>query len=136
MLHGNQVAACTIREANDISSITLINLLQGIQNLFYKCEQHNKATAWWSDIIRPEHKVKVKIKGDLTSAVVEKFHYIAKLSSNSMYFYATAKVDVTLPGSTETRECQFCELILCAVISFISYYTYVLVCCIYTTTTN
>ena len=34
----------------------------------------------WSDIIRPAHEVKVKIKGNFT--VVEKSHYIAKLSSN------------------------------------------------------
>ena len=54
--------------------------------------------------------MKVKIKGNLTSVVMEKAHYIAKLSSNSMYFYTTTDIVVTLPGSTETRECQFREL--------------------------
>ena len=33
----------------------------------------------WSDIIRPGHKVKVKMKDNLTSAVVEKSHFIGKL---------------------------------------------------------
>ena len=80
---------------------------------FVRCEQHDTALKakecmqqQWSDIIRPRRKVKVKIKGKLTSAVVEKSHYIAKLFSNCMYFHATAKVGVTLPGSTETRKCQ------------------------------
>ena len=56
----------------------------------------------WSDIVRP----KSKDEDEITSAVVEKSHYIAKLSSNCMHFYATAKAHVTLPGFRETRECQ------------------------------
>ena len=38
----------------------------------------------------------------LASVVVEKSHYIAKLSCNSVYSFATAKVDISLPGSTVT----------------------------------
>ena len=66
----------------------------------------------WSHIIIPGLRVKVKIKGVLTNALVEKSHYIAKLSSNSMYFYAAAKVDISFPGSTVTSEFQFRDLIL------------------------
>ena len=36
----------------------------------------------WSHVIVPGYKVKVKIRRVLTSAVVEKSQYIAKLSSN------------------------------------------------------
>ena len=56
---------------------------------FVRCEQHETALKvkgcmqqQWSDITRPAHEVKVKIMGNLTSTVVLKSHYIAKLSSN------------------------------------------------------
>ena len=57
-------------------------------------------------------KVKVKIKDELVSAVVEKCHFISKLSFDSLYFYATAKVDLRLTESDQLyRECQVRELI-------------------------
>ena len=69
----------------------------------------------------------MKIKGNLTSAcaVVENSHYIANLSSNCIYY-----IKLTLlfknPGSVCISPFKL------AIISFfISYYTYVLVCCIY-----
>ena len=86
---------------------------------FVRCEQYETAMKvkecmqqQWFHIIVPGHKVKVKIKRVLTSAVVEKSHYIAKLCSNSKYSYATAKADISFPGSTVTNEYQFKDLIL------------------------
>ena len=81
---------------------------------FVRCEQYVTAMKvkecmqqQWSHIIVPGQKVKVKIEGVLTSGVVKKSHYIAKLSSNSTYFYAAAKVDISFPGSTVNSEFQF-----------------------------
>ena len=51
--------------------------------------------------------------------MLRSWHYIVQLSSNFMYLYATAKADVTRPGSTETRVVNYSYII--------SYYTYVLV---------
>ena len=59
----------------------------------------------------PGQKVKVKIKDQLVSAVVEKCHFISKLSFDCLYYFATAKADLRLTESGQLyRECQFREL--------------------------
>ncbi len=65
----------------------------------------------WSPLVKPGQKVKVKIKDELMSVVVEQVFFIS-LSFDCRYFYATAKVNVSLPGSNLHTECQFRDLIL------------------------
>ena len=76
---------------------------------YVRCEEFETATVvrgcmeqQWSNTVRSGQKVKVKFKGDLIDGVVQKTHYIAKLSSSYLYFYATAKADVSIVSSSET----------------------------------
>ena len=87
---------------------------------FVRCEEANVADTvkglmqqQWTSLVMPGQKVKVKIKDKLVSAVIENCHFISKLSFDSLYFYATAKVDLRLSESDQLyRECQVRELIL------------------------
>ena len=54
----------------------------------------------WSNIVKPGRKVKVKFVSKLKDAVIEMSHYIAKLASKSMYFFATAKVIVKITDTS------------------------------------
>ncbi len=76
-------------------------------NIVKKCMEDQ-----WSPLVKPGQKVKVKIKDELTSVVVEQVFFISKLSFDCRYFYATAQVNVSLPGSSLHTECQFRDLIL------------------------
>ena len=62
-------------------------------------------------LVKPGRAVKVKVKEELVSAVVENF--ISKLSFDCLYFYPTAKADVRLTGSNSSREYQLRDLIFC-----------------------
>ena len=64
-------------------SLTLFTFLDAIQRQ-------------WASLVMPGQKVKVRMKDKLVSAVVEKCHYISKLSFDCLYYYATAKVEVRL----------------------------------------
>ena len=87
---------------------------------FVRCEEADVADTvkglmqqQWTSLVMPGQKVKVKIKDKLVSAVIENCHFISKLSFDSLYFYATAKVDLRLSESDQLyRECQVRELIL------------------------
>ena len=46
--------------------------------------------------MKPGRAVKVKVKEELVSAVVENVYFISKLSFDCLYFYATAKAEVRL----------------------------------------
>ncbi len=74
----------------------------------------------WSALVTPRGwKVKVKVKEEEVSAIVEKsFFIICKLSFDCRYFNATAKAVVRLSDSSSPRECQFRDLILCSVPPF------------------
>ncbi len=61
----------------------------------------------WSTLAKPGQKVEVKVKEELTSAVVEQAFFISKLSSDCRYFYATVKTNARLSGSTLPTEYQF-----------------------------
>ena len=52
----------------------------------------------WASLVMPGWKVKVKIKDQFVSAVVEKCHFISKLSINCLYCFATAN-DLQLTDS-------------------------------------
>ena len=86
---------------------------------FVKCDDADTANRvrdcmqiQWSNLVKPGQKVKVKLKDELVAAVVENSHFISKLSFDCLYFYATTKVDIKLPGSSSVREFQFRDLIL------------------------
>ena len=66
----------------------------------------------WVSLVYPGQKVEVRMKDQLLSAVVEKCYYISKLSFHYLYYYATAKADVSLLDTSLLREFQFRELIL------------------------
>ena len=53
----------------------------------------------WSTLVKPGRAVKVKVKEELVSAVVENVYFISKLSFDCLYFYNTAKADVRLTGN-------------------------------------
>ena len=78
----------------------------------------------WCDLVYPGRKVKVRVKDELVDGEVETCHYIAKLSFDCLYFYATAKVDVRILylGITKTfnLETCFCRL-FCSLSSSLSY---------------
>ena len=57
--------------------------------------------------------MKVKIKDELTDAIIEKPYFISKLSFDGCYFYATAKAEVKLADTSSIRELQFRELKFC-----------------------
>ncbi len=86
---------------------------------FVKCEDVDTANIvkkymedQWSTLAKPGQKVKVKVKEELTSALVEQTFFISKLSLDCRYFYATAKANVRLPGGSLPTEYQFRDLIL------------------------
>ena len=65
----------------------------------------------WSTLVKPGRAVKVKVKEELVSAVIENVYFISKLSFDCLYFYATAKADVRMTGSNSSREYQLRDLI-------------------------
>ena len=77
---------------------------------FVRCEDVHSANTvkcmeqQWSSLVQPGRKVKVKVKEEVVSAVVEKLHFISKLSFDCRYFYATAKADIILSGCCSPRE--------------------------------
>ena len=86
---------------------------------FVRCEDVHSANTvkkcmeqQWSTLVQPGRKVKVKVKEEVVSAVVEKLHFISKLSFDCRYFYATAKADIILSGCCSPREYQLREFIL------------------------
>ena len=104
-----------------LSEITLSEAIPNVTKYnadYFRCEDGESANIvrssmerQWSDVIMIGQKVKVKMKNEFVSAVVEKTIFVSKLASNSAYFYATAKVIVRLPDGS-TREFQFRELFL------------------------
>ena len=44
-----------------------------------------------SKLPKPGHKAKVKMKGELSDGIIDKSHFISKLSFESRYFYAATK---------------------------------------------
>lgn len=85
---------------------------------YVRCEELDTATAvrdcmeqQWSHLFCHGRKVKVKLNDELIDGVIVQTHYIAKLSSNCLYYYATAKAEVSTSGSS-TREVQFRDLSL------------------------
>ena len=86
---------------------------------FVKCDDSDTANRvrdcmqiQWSNLVNPGQKIKVKLKNEVVAAVVESSHFISKLSFDCLYFYATAKVDIRLPGSSSVKEFQFRDVIL------------------------
>ena len=59
----------------------------------------------WSEFVRPRCRVKVMDK--FADAVVERAHFISKLSFDCCYFFITAKAEVKVSGSDSTRMYQF-----------------------------
>ena len=85
---------------------------------FVRCEDVDTANAvkkcmeqQWSTLVKPGRAVKVKVKEELVSAVIENVYFISKLSFDCLYFYATAKADVRMTGSNSSREYQLRDLI-------------------------
>ena len=62
----------------------------------------------WSE--KPGCRVKVTIMDKFVDAVVERTHFISKLSFDCCYFFATAKAEVKVSGSDSTRMFQFRDL--------------------------
>ena len=104
-----------------LSEITLPEAIRNVTKYhadYFRCDDGESANIvsssmerQWSDVIMIGQKVKVKMKNEFVSAVVEKTIFVSKLASNSAYFYATAKVIVRLPDGS-TPEFQFRELLL------------------------
>ena len=85
---------------------------------FVRCEEYDTAAIirdcmqqQWSDIINPGLKVKVKVKDDHFSGVVKDVYFVAKLASNNLYFFATARAVISI-SDDENREFQLRDLIL------------------------
>ena len=64
----------------------------------------------WSELVKPGSRVKVTIMDKFVDAVVERTHFISKLSFDCCYFFATAKTEVKVSGSDSTRMYQFRDL--------------------------
>ena len=64
----------------------------------------------WSELVKPGCRVKVTIMDKFVDAVVERTHFISKLSFDCCYFFATAKAEVKVSGSDSTRMFQFRDL--------------------------
>ena len=86
---------------------------------FVRCEDVSTADAvkdamklQWRDFIFRGQKVKLKVKKEIISAEVEKCHFVSKLSFDCLYYYATAKADVRVPGFGLAKEYQFRDLLL------------------------
>ena len=80
--------------------------------VYYSMIDTDKYNCVQSMLVHPGRKVKVKVKEEVVSAVVEKLHFISKLSFDCRYFYATAKADIRLSGCCSPREYQLRDLIL------------------------
>ena len=57
----------------------------------------------WSELVKPGCRVKVKIMDKFVDAVVERTHFISKLSFECCYFFATANAEVKVSVSESTR---------------------------------
>ena len=85
---------------------------------FVRCDNADVANAvkglmqdQWASLVVPGQNVRVKFKDKIVSAVVERCHFISKLSFDCLYYFATAKVDLHLDDSDQLlRECQFRDL--------------------------
>ena len=69
----------------------------------------------WSGVITPGQKVLIKSSSRnyaLVDVPVDQVQFISKLSSTYTYYYATAKVYVTLPDCSSSSEYQFRDVVL------------------------
>jgi len=94
--------------------------LQGITQHhvdFLKCDDIDTASTakelmqqQWSELVKPGCRVKVKIMDEFVDAVVERTHFISKLSFDCCYFFTTAKAEEKVSGSDSSRMYQFRDL--------------------------
>ena len=107
-------------EPKNILELALPASLQGVTQHhvdFIRCDNIDTANTvkelmqqQWSELVKPGCRVKVKIMDKFVDAVVERTHFISKLSFDCCYFFATAKAEVKVSGSDSTRLYQFRDL--------------------------
>ena len=109
-------------EPRNILELVLPASLQGVTQHhvdFIRCDDIDTANTakelmqqQWSEFVKPGCRVKVKLKimDKCVDAVVERTHFISKLSFDCCYFFATAKAEVKVSGSDSTRMYQFRDL--------------------------
>ena len=125
VLTGSDVAVTNATSDSAYEHIPALKLPEHLKDItkhhedFVRCEDVSTADAvkdamklQWSDLIFPGQKVKLKVKEEIISAEVEKCHFVSKLSFDCLYYYATAKADVRVPGFGLTKEYQFRDLLL------------------------
>ena len=109
-------------DPRNIVQLVLPASLQGVTQHhvdFIRCDDFDSANTakelmqqQWSELVKPGCRVKVKIMDKFVDAVVERTHFISKLSFDCCYFFATAKAEVKVSSSDSSRMYQFRDLLI------------------------